>query len=107
MSDAALYQLSFRPVSDKIPATTINKWHYYGGEQLNHSILGFQVARLIVLIAEVLFILQSERVWVKPIQTKDASDELPFAAKILRQDKDNSLVVNDDDEELWINNSQV
>lgn len=50
-------------------------------------------------------IFQGEWVWVKPA-TKDVYD-LPFAAKILRTDKEKSLVLNDDGQEIWISNQQV
>lgn len=49
--------------------------------------------------------IQGEWVWVKPA-TKDVYD-LPFAAKILRTDKEKSLVLNDDGQEIWISNQQV
>lgn len=48
---------------------------------------------------------QGEWVWVKPV-TKDIY-ELPFAGKVLRTDKEKSLVLNDDDKEVWVANSQV
>ena len=48
---------------------------------------------------------QSEWVWVKP-STKEIYD-LPFAAKILRTDKEKSLILDDDDQEVWITNNQV
>lgn len=48
---------------------------------------------------------QGEWVWVKP-STKDFYD-LPFAGKILRTDKEKSLILNDDDQEVWISTNQV
>lgn len=48
---------------------------------------------------------QGEWVWVKPA-TKDIY-ELPFAGKVLRTDKEKSLVLDDDDKEVWVANSQV
>ncbi|CRL00551.1 CLUMA_CG013811, isoform B [Clunio marinus] len=47
----------------------------------------------------------NEWVWVKPA-TKDV-DDVPFAGKIIRTDKDKSLVVNDEGVEIWIFNKQI
>lgn len=48
---------------------------------------------------------QGEWVWVKPL-TKEVYD-LPFAAKIFKTDKEKSLILDDDDQELWVSNNQV
>lgn len=48
---------------------------------------------------------QGEYVWVEPI-TKDIF-ELPFAGKIQRTDKERILIIDDDDQEIWINSKQI
>jgi hypothetical protein len=46
---------------------------------------------------------QGEWVWVKPT----TQDDLPFAGKVLRTDKDRTLVMDDDNREVWVSKSQV
>lgn len=43
--------------------------------------------------------------WIKPLSKNE--HDVPFAGKILSGDKDQFLIVDDDEKEFWISKNQV
>lgn len=54
-----------------------------------------------------LFLLQAEHVWVKPQQSKDSEFAIPFGARVVRTDKNRTLVIDDSGKQYWVPNSDI